>query len=91
MAAERVGLVSSQAKTVEVYSQKVMSGVRTRGHGTTPLRVKEDIEDVSSDLGNEGLRLHFLDETSRIIALDELRSNKTNSRFMTTINMLKRE
>ncbi|GFU76338.1 hypothetical protein TNCV_285381 [Trichonephila clavipes] len=28
------------------------SCVRTRGHGTTPLRVKEDIEDVSSELGN---------------------------------------
>ncbi|GFW66796.1 hypothetical protein TNCV_3783661 [Trichonephila clavipes] len=24
----------------------------TRGHRTTPLRVKEDIEDVSSELGN---------------------------------------
>ncbi|GFW52862.1 hypothetical protein TNCV_2394411 [Trichonephila clavipes] len=24
----------------------------TRGHGTTPLRVKEDIEDVFSELGN---------------------------------------
>ncbi|GFV15736.1 hypothetical protein TNCV_987191 [Trichonephila clavipes] len=26
--------------------------LRTRGHGTTPLRVKEDIEDFSSELGN---------------------------------------
>ncbi|GFY08872.1 hypothetical protein TNCV_4660651 [Trichonephila clavipes] len=26
--------------------------VVTRGHGTTPLRVKEDIEDVPSELGN---------------------------------------
>ncbi|GFU36617.1 hypothetical protein TNCV_802751 [Trichonephila clavipes] len=26
----------------------------TVGHGTTPLKVKEDIEDVSSELGNEG-------------------------------------
>ncbi|GFW96160.1 uncharacterized protein TNCV_958731 [Trichonephila clavipes] len=29
-------------------------GGGTRGHGTTPLRVKEDIEDVSSELGNGG-------------------------------------
>ncbi|GFT17357.1 transposable element Tcb1 transposase [Trichonephila clavipes] len=28
----------------------------TRGHGTTPLRVKEDIEDVSSELGEVGVR-----------------------------------
>ncbi|PRD31308.1 UNVERIFIED_CONTAM: hypothetical protein NCL1_23856 [Trichonephila clavipes] len=27
---------------------------RTRGHGTTKLSVKEDIEDVSSELGIEG-------------------------------------
>ncbi|GFV33196.1 RNase H domain-containing protein [Trichonephila clavipes] len=32
---------------------------------TTPLRVKEDIEDVSRELDNGGYRLHFLDETSR--------------------------
>ncbi|GFX03435.1 hypothetical protein TNCV_4634471 [Trichonephila clavipes] len=42
---------------------------RTRGHETTPLRVKEDIEDVSSELGNVGYRLHFLDETSRTLLL----------------------
>ncbi|GFV43447.1 hypothetical protein TNCV_5121 [Trichonephila clavipes] len=41
----------------------------TQEHGATPLRVKEDIEDVSSELGNEGSRLHFLDETSRTILL----------------------
>ncbi|GFT80456.1 hypothetical protein TNCV_5122051 [Trichonephila clavipes] len=28
-------------------------------HGATQLRVKEDIENVSSELGNEGYRLHF--------------------------------
>ncbi|GFV45860.1 hypothetical protein TNCV_2322201 [Trichonephila clavipes] len=28
--------------------------IRTRRHETTPLRVKEDTEDVSSELGNEG-------------------------------------
>ncbi|GFU24490.1 hypothetical protein TNCV_2264501 [Trichonephila clavipes] len=37
-------------------------------HGTTPLRVKEDIEDVSSELGNGGNRLH-LDETFRTLLL----------------------
>ncbi|PRD17630.1 UNVERIFIED_CONTAM: hypothetical protein NCL1_63864 [Trichonephila clavipes] len=39
--------------------------ITTRGHETTPLRVKEDIDDVSSELGNGGYRLHFLDETFR--------------------------
>ncbi|GFW15676.1 hypothetical protein TNCV_3581741 [Trichonephila clavipes] len=29
-----------------------MNSNRTRGHGTAPLRVKEDIEDVSNELGN---------------------------------------
>ncbi|GFT40624.1 uncharacterized protein TNCV_3007981 [Trichonephila clavipes] len=29
--------------------------------------MKEDIEDVSSELGNGGYRLHFLDETSRTL------------------------
>ncbi|GFV96784.1 speckle-type POZ protein [Trichonephila clavipes] len=33
---------------------------KTRGHGTTPLRVKEDIEDVSTELGNEGLKIALL-------------------------------
>ncbi|GFU78050.1 mariner Mos1 transposase [Trichonephila clavipes] len=41
-------------------------------HGKTPLRVKEDIEDISCELGNGGLRLHFLDETSRTVLLSEL-------------------
>ncbi|GFV66631.1 potassium voltage-gated channel subfamily H member 8 [Trichonephila clavipes] len=35
--------------------------------GTTPFRVKEDIEDVSSELGNGGERLHFLDKTSKTL------------------------
>ncbi|GFV92549.1 hypothetical protein TNCV_1744541 [Trichonephila clavipes] len=61
----------------------------TRGHGTTPLRGKEYIEDVSSELDNGGSRLQFLDETSRTIALDELGSKKTSSRFMTTIKGVK--
>ncbi|GFV48195.1 hypothetical protein TNCV_3554741 [Trichonephila clavipes] len=37
--------------------------IRKRGHGTTPLRVKEDSGDISSELGNGGSRLHFLYET----------------------------
>ncbi|GFT47089.1 protein phosphatase PHLPP-like protein [Trichonephila clavipes] len=44
-------------------------GNETRGHGTTPLRVKEDIEDVSSELGNGDKRLHFLYKTSRTLLL----------------------
>ncbi|GFW72964.1 hypothetical protein TNCV_830871 [Trichonephila clavipes] len=43
--------------------------MRTHGHGTTPLSVKGDIEDVSSELNNGGYRLHFLDETSRTLLL----------------------
>ncbi|GFT59074.1 uncharacterized protein TNCV_186521 [Trichonephila clavipes] len=41
----------------------------TREHETTPLRVKEDIEDVLSELGNEVQRLHLLVETSRTLLL----------------------
>ncbi|GFW93273.1 uncharacterized protein TNCV_2603911 [Trichonephila clavipes] len=41
-------------------------------HGTTPLRVKEDIEDVSSELGHGGERLHFLDETSKTLLLSAI-------------------
>ncbi|GFV81391.1 hypothetical protein TNCV_2034001 [Trichonephila clavipes] len=33
-----------------------------QGHKTTPLRVKEDIVDVSSKQSNGGYRLPFLDE-----------------------------
>ncbi|GFV89814.1 hypothetical protein TNCV_4690431 [Trichonephila clavipes] len=33
---------------------------QTRGYGTTPLSVKGDIEDVSSELDNGSLKLHFL-------------------------------
>ncbi|GFU29637.1 hypothetical protein TNCV_2408601 [Trichonephila clavipes] len=40
---------------------------KTRGHGTTPPRVKEDIEDVSSELRNGGYRLRFFNETSRAL------------------------
>ncbi|GFV70886.1 hypothetical protein TNCV_3040811 [Trichonephila clavipes] len=43
--------------------------IRTRGHETTPLRVKEDIEDVSGELGKGGLRIHFLYETFRTLLL----------------------
>ncbi|GFU29620.1 hypothetical protein TNCV_2408461 [Trichonephila clavipes] len=39
------------------------------GHGTTPLRVKEDIKDVSSKLSNGGYRLNFLKLTSRTLLL----------------------
>ncbi|GFU93322.1 hypothetical protein TNCV_1860531 [Trichonephila clavipes] len=40
-----------------------------RQHGTTPLKVKEDVDDVSSELDNGGYRLHFLDETSKTLLL----------------------
>ncbi|GFT63566.1 hypothetical protein TNCV_870331 [Trichonephila clavipes] len=43
--------------------------VRTRRHGITPLRVKGDIEDASSELDNGGYRLHFLEETPRTLLL----------------------
>ncbi|PRD32379.1 UNVERIFIED_CONTAM: hypothetical protein NCL1_20656 [Trichonephila clavipes] len=42
---------------------------KTRGHRTTPLRVKEDIEDVCNELGNGDEGLHFLDETSKALLL----------------------
>ncbi|GFY30513.1 hypothetical protein TNCV_3522761 [Trichonephila clavipes] len=42
---------------------------RTRGHETTPLMVQGDIEDVFTELDNEGYRLHFLDETPKILLL----------------------
>ncbi|GFU31136.1 hypothetical protein TNCV_2193281 [Trichonephila clavipes] len=38
-------------------------------HGIIRLRVKEDIEDVSSELGSGGQRLPFLDETSRALLI----------------------
>ncbi|GFX27498.1 uncharacterized protein TNCV_4995531 [Trichonephila clavipes] len=40
---------------------------KTRGHETTPLRMKGDMEDVSSELDNRGLRLHFLVEIPIIL------------------------
>ncbi|GFV65390.1 uncharacterized protein TNCV_2638201 [Trichonephila clavipes] len=41
-----------------------------QGHETTPLRVKGGIKDVYSELDiGLGQRLHFLDETPRIILL----------------------
>ncbi|GFX65333.1 hypothetical protein TNCV_3168801 [Trichonephila clavipes] len=52
--------------------RKVHLPTRTRGHRTPPLGVKEDIEDVSSKLGNEVKRFHFLDETSRTLLLSEM-------------------
>ncbi|GFX95346.1 uncharacterized protein TNCV_849361 [Trichonephila clavipes] len=50
-------------------SRVVVVASKTQGHGTTSLRVKEDIEDASSALGDGGYRLHFLDETSRTVLL----------------------
>ncbi|GFX64057.1 transposable element Tcb2 transposase [Trichonephila clavipes] len=44
----------------------------TRGHRTAPLRVKEDTEDVSSELANGDYRLPFLDETSITLLLSDL-------------------
>ncbi|GFS96471.1 uncharacterized protein TNCV_17871 [Trichonephila clavipes] len=41
-----------------------------QGH-ETPLRVKGDIEDVSSGLDNGGQRLHFLDEMAKILMLSD--------------------
>ncbi|GFU26753.1 uncharacterized protein TNCV_1838121 [Trichonephila clavipes] len=35
------------------------------------MRLKEDSEDASSELGKGGYRLHFLDETSRIVLLSD--------------------
>ncbi|GFV76998.1 hypothetical protein TNCV_690681 [Trichonephila clavipes] len=55
---------------------------------TTRLRVKEDIEDVSSEMGNGAKRLHFY-YAQNSIALGELGSNKTSSRFMATIKCVK--
>ncbi|GFW48715.1 hypothetical protein TNCV_4242961 [Trichonephila clavipes] len=39
------------------------------GHETIPLRVKGENEYVSSELDNGGQRVHFLNETPRIILL----------------------
>ncbi|GFW28235.1 hypothetical protein TNCV_4499651 [Trichonephila clavipes] len=58
----------------------------TQGHETTPPRVKED-EDGSSELGNGGYRLQFLDETFRTL-FSASGSNKTSSRLMTTIKCI---
>ncbi|GFX13005.1 hypothetical protein TNCV_3660001 [Trichonephila clavipes] len=65
-------------------------------HGTIPLRVKHDIEDVSSEFGNGDKGCTFLDETSRTLLLTDLiflGSNKSSSKFMTTtkhVNLLKK-
>ncbi|GFW17667.1 uncharacterized protein TNCV_2652241 [Trichonephila clavipes] len=40
-----------------------------QGHETTPLRVKGDMEDACSELDSGSQRLHFLDETPRILLL----------------------
>ncbi|GFW50568.1 hypothetical protein TNCV_2888711 [Trichonephila clavipes] len=62
----------------------------TRGQETTPLSRKGDIEVVSSELDNGDYNLHFLDETSKAIALSQLiKPTKTSSRFMTTIKCVK--
>ncbi|GFX80292.1 hypothetical protein TNCV_2643081 [Trichonephila clavipes] len=44
---------------------------RTRGHETAPVRVQEDIEYASRELDNGSYRMHFLDETTRILRLSE--------------------
>ncbi|GFS67341.1 hypothetical protein TNCV_2902991 [Trichonephila clavipes] len=59
--------------------------IRTRGHRTTPLRVKEDIEDVCAELGNGGSRLPFLDETSRTLLFS---SNKSNNESHNTLQKI---
>ncbi|GFY17150.1 hypothetical protein TNCV_1089261 [Trichonephila clavipes] len=48
-----VGMCFRKRLSSEVVRQHADSNLPiTRGHWTTPLRVKEDIEDVSSELGN---------------------------------------
>ncbi|GFT37921.1 hypothetical protein TNCV_774451 [Trichonephila clavipes] len=49
---------------------------KTRGNGTTPLRVKRDIEDVSSELDNgvKGHQRYFVDGSRRL----EPRSSNEN-------------
>ncbi|GFT72000.1 hypothetical protein TNCV_2516271 [Trichonephila clavipes] len=39
---------------VRIPEQTLEEPDRTRGHGATTLRVKEDVEDVSYELGNGG-------------------------------------
>ncbi|GFY04704.1 hypothetical protein TNCV_419591 [Trichonephila clavipes] len=56
-----------------------------KNSSTTPLSMKGNIEDISSELDNGDYRLHFLDETFKTIALGDIRSHKTSSRCMTTI------
>ncbi|GFU70189.1 uncharacterized protein TNCV_5057811 [Trichonephila clavipes] len=55
----------------------------TQGHGTTPLSVKGDIEDVPSELDSKGLRLHFLDETS-LAAVAEWYRHRIVAGFVTS-------
>ncbi|GFV18227.1 uncharacterized protein TNCV_170301 [Trichonephila clavipes] len=50
--------------------------LRTRGLETIPLRVKGDIEGVSNELDNGGLKLHFLDETPKILLTRRVRHPK---------------
>ncbi|GFW86873.1 transposable element Tcb1 transposase [Trichonephila clavipes] len=57
--------------------------LETRGHETTALMVKEDIKDVSSELDNG------VTGCTSSIKRSELGSNKTSSRFMTTIKCVK--
>ncbi|GFS61090.1 hypothetical protein TNCV_4956021 [Trichonephila clavipes] len=42
---------------------------KTRGHETTPQRVKGGIEDVSIEMDNEFQRLPILDEIPRVLLL----------------------
>ncbi|GFX71720.1 HTH_Tnp_Tc3_2 domain-containing protein [Trichonephila clavipes] len=59
-----------------------------KGHETTPPRVKRNIEDVSRELDNMGLRLNFLDETPIIILLSLFAQRKcwtTRTRLWQTI------
>ncbi|GFU33224.1 uncharacterized protein TNCV_4157261 [Trichonephila clavipes] len=57
--------------TTDQHNEFTETSSRTRGYETTPLRVKGDVEDVSSELVNGGFRLHFLDETPRILLFSE--------------------
>ncbi|GFU87388.1 hypothetical protein TNCV_2716731 [Trichonephila clavipes] len=44
----------------EQDNEGILPKVMSNEHGATTLRVKENIEDVSSEPDNGGLRLHFL-------------------------------
>ncbi|PRD33146.1 UNVERIFIED_CONTAM: hypothetical protein NCL1_18321 [Trichonephila clavipes] len=56
--------------------------IKTRGYGTTPLRVEEDIQDLSSELGNGGVNKNS-------ITKEKVRRIENSLRYRESYNNLK--